>query len=308
MKLSIVTTLYCSAPTLVDFVMRTTAAARDVAGEDYEILLVNDGSPDDSLKRAIAMQENNSHLVVIDLSRNFGHHKAMMTGLAHATGDYVFLIDSDLEEPPELLTRFWSELAAYAGTDVVYGVQEHRKGGWFERVCGELYYSTMNLLSSVKIPRNCSVVRLMTRRFVDSLLLHSERELVFVGLTALTGYAQRAFTFTKESKGVSSYNLLHKLDLVANSVASFSTRPLMGIFYLGVFITVSAGLLIGFYIMRYLLHGSIVSGWTSLIVSLWVLGGLILLSLGVIGIYLAKMFSEVKARPLTIVRDIYRSK
>jgi putative glycosyltransferase len=303
MKLSIVTTLYKSAPYIEEFHRRISAATLAIT-DDYEIIYVNDGSPDDSLTRARNLADPKA--VIIDLSRNFGHHKAMMTGLMHSKGDFVFLIDSDLEEQPELLAEFWHAQAQDAATDVFYGVQRLRKGGAFERLSGSLYYTVFNALSSIKIDRNMSVVRLMTRRYVDQLIQHREHELVFVGLAALTGYQQKPIIIDKVSKGETSYGLLRKLDMVANSVVAFSNRPLVFIFYLGLTITMLAMLFVAYNIFHYFVSGTGVSGYTSLIVSVWVLGGLILSSLGVIGIYLAKMFIEIKDRPYTIVRDIHR--
>jgi len=303
MKLSIVSTLYKSAPYLEEFHQRVSAAASAITS-DYEIIYVNDGSPDDSLARAKSLHD--PHVVVVDLSRNFGHHKAMMTGIAHTKGEYVFLIDCDLEEPPELLAQFWQSLQNDKDIDVVYGVQRARKGGVFERISGGLYYTLFNALSAIKIEKNMSVVRLMTRRYVDNLVQHREHELVFVGLAALTGYKQASIPFDKASKGESSYNLMRKLNMVTNSIVAFSSRPLHYIFYLGLLITAFSALLVVYFLFNYLVHGSEVGGYTSLIVSLWTLGGLMLLALGVIGIYLSKMFIEVKDRPYTIVRGIHR--
>jgi putative glycosyltransferase len=129
MKLSIVATLYQSAPYVVEFVQRAEAAAKALVGDEYESVLVNDGSPDNSLELAVGLCELNSRLIVVDLSRNFGHHKAMMTGLAHAKGKLVFLIDSDLEEEPEWLEAFAKQMKQDR-CDVVYGVQKRRKGNW----------------------------------------------------------------------------------------------------------------------------------------------------------------------------------
>ena len=128
MKLSIVATLYRSAPYISEFHARTSAAARQLVGEDYEIVLVNDGSPDNSLELAARLTDSDTHVVVVDLSRNFGHHRAMMAGLKHAKGARIFLIDSDLEEDPEFLLSF-AEQMQERKCDVVYGVQERRKGG-----------------------------------------------------------------------------------------------------------------------------------------------------------------------------------
>ena len=128
MKLSIVTTLYKSSPYIDEFYVRISKEAQKITN-DYEIIFVDDGSPDDSLLKVVALYERDSRVKVVELSRNFGHHKAIMTGLSCAKGDFVFLIDSDLEEAPELLGSFWNELQKEDDLDVVYGVQEKRKGG-----------------------------------------------------------------------------------------------------------------------------------------------------------------------------------
>ena len=141
MKLSIVATLYHSGAYIDEFCKRATVAARQLAGDEYEIILVNDGSPDNSLDIAVQLTKKDKHIVVVDLSRNFGHYKAMMTGLAHAGGQEIFLIDSDLEEEPEWLALF-AEKKARDKCDVVYGVQERRKGSFFERL------SSLSSLSS----------------------------------------------------------------------------------------------------------------------------------------------------------------
>ena len=153
MKLSIVATLYQSAAYVVSFHQRASAAARQLVGDDYEIILVNDGSPDNSLDVAVQLTQIDDHVVVVDLSRNFGHHKAMMTGLSHATGERVFLIDSDLEEEPEWLIIF-SEVMLRDPCDVVYGIQEQRKGGFFERWTGQWFYRFFKAFTGLALPEN----------------------------------------------------------------------------------------------------------------------------------------------------------
>lgn len=173
MKLSIVATLYQSAQYIEEFCWRAGAAARQLVDDDYEIVLVNDGSPDDSLARAVRLTELDSHVIVVDLSRNFGHHKAMMTGLSHAQGEQVFLIDSDLEEEPEWLQSF-AEQMERDRCDVVYGVQEQRKGSLYERWTGKWFYLLFRTLSGFALPENLITARLMTRRYVNALLLHRD--------------------------------------------------------------------------------------------------------------------------------------
>jgi putative glycosyltransferase len=305
MKLSIVATLYRSAPYVQEFHSRATASARHVVGDDYEIILVNDGSPDSSLVEATRLTQRDPHLVVVDLSRNFGHHKAMMTGLAHAQGERVFLIDSDLEEEPEWLIPFTSHMDT-EGCDVVFGTQTSRKGGLIERASGPLYYLTFRLLTGIRHPKNIATARLMARSYVDALLLHQERELNIGGLYIVTGFDQRAYPIIKHSSSPTTYSLSRKFGHLVNAVTSFSSLPLVFTFYSGLLISTSALAYISHLIYRYLFGSAPPDGYTSTIASIWLFSGLIIFFLGIQGIYIAKVFSEVKQRPYTIVRRIYR--
>lgn len=304
MKLSIAATLYQSAPYIIEFHQRATAVANQLVGEDYEIVLVNDGSPDNSLEIAVRLTETDSHIVVVDLSRNFGHHKAMMTGLAHAKGERVLLIDSDLEEEPECLISFAEQMQG-EHCDVVYGVQEQRKGGWFERWSGQWFYRFFKALTGLALPENIVTARLMTRRYVDALLRHEEREVFMAGLWHITGFDQRPQIVKKHSTSESTYTLRSKMSLLVNSVTSFSNAPLVSIFYIGVLISLVAVLYIGYLAIQWSVLAKPLSGWTSVMASIWLLGGMIISFIGVVGIYLSKIFSETKQRPYTIVRQIY---
>jgi putative glycosyltransferase len=307
MKLSIVATLYQSAPYLNEFYERATAAARQIVEEDYEIVLVNDGSPDNSVDLAIALAEVDAHVVVVDLSRNFGHHKAMLAGLAQSRGDRIFLIDSDLEEEPEWLADFATTMAAEA-VDVVYGVQEVRKGNWFERWSGELYYTVFNYLANIDHPRNIVTARLMSRRYVDALLQFREREMVISCLWVITGFRQCARPVKKHMASVSTYSLAKKIEHATNSITSFSEVPLRLIFYVGLIIFAGALLYTGYLVFHKLVLATPMDGWTSVMVSIWLLGGMIISFVGLIGIYLSKIFSEAKQRPsvITVLREASR--
>lgn len=303
MMLSIVTTLYNSAPYIEEFYDRVSAAASQIT-HDFEVVFVNDGSPDNSLEVALELYRKYPRIVIVDLSRNFGHHKAMMTGLIHARGDLVFLLDSDLEEEPELLHKFYDEMQR-TGADVVFGVQEQRKGKLFERVSGSLYFKVFNLFSTHPIPTNHITARLMTRGYVSALIGHQEREFVMSGLWALTGFQQVPLTVRKHQKPTSTYGLGRKISHLVNAITSFSNKPLVLIFYLGCVIVLISSIAAIDLIVRKLLFGTLLEGWASLIVSIWLLGGLTIFCLGVIGIYLAKVFIEVKQRPYTIVKQTY---
>lgn len=304
MKLSIVATLYKSEPYIAEFCSRASAAARQVVGENYEIVLVNDGSPDNSLDIAVQICERDEHVMVVDLSRNFGHHKAMMTGLMHTRGESVYLIDSDLEEEPEWLLSF-SEQMQREQCDVVYGIQEKRKGGFFERWSGHWFYSFFRTLTGLALPENVVTARLMSRRYVDALVRHDEREIFLAGLWQITGFNQQAQVIKKHNTSETTYTLGHKISLLVNSVTSFSNAPLIGIFYLGIGISLIAGTCTAYLLINWLYFSKPLSGWTSVMASIWLLGGLVISFIGIIGLYLSKIFSETKRRPYTIVRHIY---
>lgn len=305
MKLSIVTTLYKSERTVSEFARRASAAAMAIT-DSYEIVMVDDGSPDGALAIAVALAASDPHLKVVELSRNFGHHKALMTGLKHASGAYCFLIDSDLEEPPELLAEFWAKLHEQ-DRDVVYGFQASRPDGPLRALAGTIAYRIFDWLLSVRIPTNHLTVRLMRRNYVDSLLLHGETQLVIGGLWVITGYRQLGIAVAKTRKGTTTYPFLRAWQMLLDSVTNFSAVPLVAIFYLGIAISLASGLFGLSLLLRWAVGGVGVAGWVSVMLSVWFLGGLAILFIGVVGLYLSKIFVETKNRPLTIVRAIHQS-
>jgi putative glycosyltransferase len=229
-----------------------------------------------------------------------------MTGLAHATGDCVFLIDCDLEEEPELLTKFYERLEK-SDCDVVFGVQEARRGGMFERVTGAFFFSLVDVLSDHQIPRNTVVARLMTRDYVRALVRHRDREFVIANLWQITGFRQVSFPILKLSHSPTTYTVSMRIEMAVKYLTTTSTKLLYFILYAGMAIFVVSLLTILYYISRYLLSGIGVSGYTSLIVSIWFFGGLTTLILGIIGIYVANIISETKRRPYTVVRAVHRA-
>jgi putative glycosyltransferase len=306
MILSIVTTLYNSAPYIEEFYRRVLAQIQSLP-VDYEVVFVDDGSPDSALDVALKIANRDHRVSVVELSKNFGHHKAMMTGIGQARGDLVFLIDVDLEEPPEILSDFYRELTEKS-VDIVFGIQQQRHGTWFQRTSGEAFYHLYNLLSSNVIPRNQLRARLMTRRYVDALLRHREQLFMIEILCNITGFKQIAFPMNKTGyKGSTSYNLTRRIRLFINGITMSSNRPLIFIGYLGALITILAAFYTGFTLLQYLFGVATPDGWTSLIISVWFLGGLTIFSLGIIATYLSVMFEEVKGRPYSIIATVHRS-
>jgi putative glycosyltransferase len=304
-KISVVTTLYYSENYIEEFYKRSVNVISGITN-DYEIIFVNDGSPDTSLTKVLQLQAKDSHIVLIDLSRNFGHHKAIMTGLSFAKGDYIFLIDVDLEEEPEILLSYWKEFQESEGIDVVFGVQKKRKGNFFERLSGEAFYKMFSLLANIDYPHNTLTARLMTNRYVSNVLSFKERELDIWGVFVLTGFNQKGIYVSKGSKGTTTYTLKKKVKMAIDTITSFSSRPLYLIFILGIFITIAAFVNILFIIYNRIRYEIALEGWASILATIWFVGGLIIFILGIIGIYLSKMFTEIKNRPSTIIRNVYK--
>lgn len=307
MKLSIVTTLYQSQDYVKEFYYRCCQAAQVEVGDDIEFLFVNDGSPDNSLIEILKLQEKDTRIRVVDLSKNFGHHKAMMTGLRYATGDLVFLLDSDLEEEPEWLNKFYKVLFE-KNCDVVYGVQAKRRGNFWQRAFGKLFYRAFRSLTNVEQPDNIVTARLMTRKYVDALISHEEREVNIGGLFLITGFYQVTLPVVKLSSSPTSYTMSRKLSHILNAITSFSSKPLYLIFYSGLILLVIDLTLITLVFLNYLLNDKTPDGYTSIFISVWIFGGVIILFLGTIGLYLAKIFIEVKNRPYTVVKNVYENK
>lgn len=303
--LSIVTTLYKSSSHVDEFYRRIKAAAETLT-ESFEIVMVDDGSPDNSLALAVEIAMQDPRARVIELSRNFGHFKAMMTAIEHAHGEYVFLIDSDLEEPPELLTQFY-ELLTNGDWDVVFGQQESRKGNFFERSTGAIAWWLVNKLLPNKVPRNHCTVRLMRANYARALVLHKEHKTAIGGLWVETGFKQVGIKILKLSRRSTSYPLRLRLIVLLDSITSFSERPLYLVFAIGLAIlTLSITVSVGLFALW--CSGHVLAGWISVMVSVWFLGGLSIFCIGVVGLYVSRIFIETKFRPYTIIRKTYETK
>lgn len=307
--LSIVATLYQSESYVEEFCARCSNAARARYGDDYEIILVNDGSPDASVKVAIEQSKSDPKIKVIDLARNYGHHRAIMAGLEHSQGEVIFLIDSDLEELPEWLDDFAHQLGPQSGpdqVDVVYGVQPRRKGSWFELFSGNVFYSLFNWVAQIDLPRNLTTARLMRRDYVNALLSHKERDYFIAGLWVITGFNQQSIKVKKLSHSKSAYSIARRISLMISSILTFSTMPLIGLCVVGMLTAILAMIVGGWTLAEFLIKGTKLNGWTSMILSIWFLGGLNVFAVGLLGLYISKILLEVKNRPNNIVRAIYQ--
>jgi putative glycosyltransferase len=305
-ELSIVTTLYRSEAFVREFHGRLVAAVAPLTSR-FEVVYVDDGSPDGSAEVVRELVRCDPRVSLVELSRNFGHHPAALAGLAHARGRRVFILDVDLEEQPEWLPGFAEQMDA-GGADVVYGTNDVRKGPWPRRVLGGLFWKVFNALSEIQVPENPCTVRLMTRSYVSALLTVPDRSLFLAGNYAWLGFRQEPRRVEKGLRpGKSTYSPGRLVTLLLDAITSFSSYPLRLIFGIGVLIAavaLSAGAtLVVYKIAR---PESISLGWPSIVVSVWFLGGAIISFLGIIGIYLSKVFYEAKGRPQYVVRAVHR--
>lgn len=308
MKLSIVSTLYRSKVFLDEFLLHISQAIAQINVEEYELIFVNDGSPDDSLQHLVTLKkEKYPQIKVIDLSRNFGHHYAIQAGLIHAKGEFIFLIDNDLETPPNVLVRFYSEMQKDPNLDVVYGYQKTRKGNTIERVLGSMFWSMINRLSDTKIPHNILTERLMSKAYVKALLSLNDANLFLGGMMYWVGFNQKGIAIEKgQREGASTYSLKKRADLMLQAVTSFSGKPLVYLFYFGLIVSFLSVLLIIYLIVQKIIYVDEVQlGWTSLVAINVLVLGVICTFLGVMGIYVYKIFRQVQGRPNAIIKKIY---
>jgi putative glycosyltransferase len=274
--------------------------------DQFEIVVVNDGSPDASLERILSLKQTHPDIRVVNLSRNFGHHYALYAGIEHARGAHVFIIDCDLEVGPEVLKTFYHEMTS-GGYGIVYGYQEIRKGGFVEKRLGGIFWKLFNSLSDVAVHPNILTEALMTRGFVNELLKLGDRNLFMAGMLHWTGFRNKALPVKKgQRQGRPAYTITKRVNLLVDALSSFSSYPLKLLFTVGMVLTLFSFLSGLFFVVRKVLYpDKILTGFTSLIVVILFSTGLIMVSLGVIGIYLAKVFNQVKDRPRYIVERVY---
>ncbi len=302
-SLSVVVPVYDEEAVLPEF-HRRLAAVLDALAADAEIVYVNDGSRDDSRAQLIALREADPRVAVIDLSRNFGKEIAMSAGLDHAHGDAVIVIDADLQDPPELIPdmmRAWRE-----GFDVVLMRRKSRaQESWVKRATAHAFYSAIGRMGTIDIPENVGDFRLLSRRAVAALRRFPERSRFMKGLFAWIGFPCRELEYDREGRhaGETKWNYWRLWNFALEGITSFSVVPLKAASYVG-FVTALVAFAYGVYVIgKTLLFGDPVRGYPTLIVVVLFLGGLQLMALGIIGEYLARMFIEVKQRPLYLVQQ-----
>ncbi len=310
--LSVVVPLFNEEGNVAALVERIAAIVEQLPGRpSYEIVLVNDGSRDATLSRIRDQMRVRPNIVLVNLSRNFGHQLAATAGLDVARGDAVILMDGDLQDPPELIARFvesWRE-----GHDVVYAVRRTRKGeSAFKLLTARIFYRTIKRLTNVSIPVDTGDFRLMSRRVVEALKRSRERHRFLRGLVSWAGYEQIGIEYDREERfsGTTKYPLRKMLKFAIDGITSFSDVPLRFASYLGFTVSAAAfiyALVIIIFRAFHLGTPEYARGWASTMVVILFLGGVQLIGIGILGEYLGRIYDEVKGRPLYLIADVERS-
>ena len=285
--------------------------ARLVGDEGYEIVLVNDGSSDGTLASMRAAIERYADIVVVDLSRNFGHQLAATAGIELAQGEAVVLMDGDLQDPPELIADFLTRYRE--GFDVVYAVRRTRKGeSFFKLLTARLFYRLIKRLTKVSIPVDTGDFRLMSRRVVEALRRSPERHRFLRGMVSWVGFRQTGVEYDRDERlsGATKYPFAKMMRFAVDGITSFSDVPLRFVSYFGFFTSaaaiVYALIVVGFKLFS--LHPpGYTRGWASTIVAVLFLGGVQLIGIGILGEYIGRIYDEVKGRPLYLIRSVDRS-
>ncbi|RKQ87582.1 dolichol-phosphate mannosyltransferase [Solirubrobacter pauli] len=298
--LSVVAPMYEEEDTVDPFTERVASALGHL---NYELILVNDGSKDGTRDAMARAAERDPRVKVVSLARNFGHQPALTAGLEHARGDVIVMLDGDLQDPPEVIPQMLAKWRD--GIDVVYAVREQRLGETaFKRVTAKGFYRTFRRLTGLNLAVESGDFRLMDRRALDALLAMPERNRFLRGMTVWIGFSQIAVPFVRQERhaGVTKYPLRKMLRFSFDAITSFSSRPLQWATFLGFFFSIVAFLAIPLTVVaRY--ANIFERGVPTTIIIVLLLGGIQLITLGIIGEYIGRIYEEVKHRPLYVVGE-----
>ena len=303
--LSIVVPCFNEEACLKTLYERLQKAARRAVGEDFEIVLVNDGSRDGSWMAMQQLVRRDRRVIAINLSRNHGHQLALTAGLDLCRGEHVLIIDADLQDPPELLPDMLRAMREQEA-DVVYGVRKSRAGDTaFKRVTAHSFYRLLSRATEVDIPLDTGDFRLMSRRALDALLAMPEQARFIRGMVAWIGFKQVPFAYDRGERfaGETKYPLKKMLRFALDALTGFSSAPLKLASHAGLWLAFGSVLLI-VYIAYAWLSGQSIQGWTSLMLVVVILGAVQMFVLALMGEYIGRLYNEAKRRPLYVVQEI----
>ncbi|MBQ3413895.1 MAG: glycosyltransferase family 2 protein [Clostridia bacterium] len=305
-KISVVIPMYYEEEVANECYERMKKVLNNISNYEYEIIFVNDGSKDKTLEILEEIAKKDKNVKIVSFARNFGHQCAVTAGLKYVTGDAIVIIDADLQDPPELIPemlKLWED-----GNEVIYGKRKTRDGeSKFKLLTAKMFYKTLNALSDVEIPKDTGDFRLVDRKVVDVINSLPEHNKFLRGLFSWVGFEQTAFEYERKERfaGKTKYPLKKMLKLASDGIIGFSTKPLKIVGGLGILsIIISFGVLI-YSILSYIFKWNMLTpGWTSLMITMTFLGGIILLSLWMMGEYISRIYDESKNRPQYIIKKM----
>jgi dolichol-phosphate mannosyltransferase len=300
--ISVVTPVYCCASCLRELCRRLGETLSKVV-DDYEIVLVDDASPDGAWNVLRELCAADARIKAIGLSRNFGQHYAIAAGLEHATGEWIVVMDCDLQDRPEEIAALHT--TAREGHDIVFARREERQDGWLKRAASRAFIALLNWLSGADYDYQTANFGIYRRPVIDAVRSMGDRSRFFPVMVRWTGFRSTSIPVQHDARaeGESAYSLRKLLRLALDIVLSSSDKPLRLVALLGILVSIAALGMTGYSLARYL-HGDVtVAGYTSLIASMWLLAGVVLFCMGIIGLYVGRVFESVKFRPTFLVRD-----
>lgn len=298
---SIIAPVYNEEANLDFLFERLTAALK---GLSYEIIFVNDGSHDDSLDKIRSLSKLHDHVKYVSFSRNFGHQMAVFAGMQHVSGEYVAIIDADLQDPPELILEMITK--AREGYDVVYAKRRTRKGeSFFKRITAKLFYRFIKSITSINIPVDTGDFRVMTRRVCRIVSRMPEKNKFLRGQIAWVGFKQTYIEYDRDARhsGASGYPFKKMLDFALDGITAFSNFPIRMVTYVGLIMALVSLIMVLYALVSKFILGSAVPGWTSLVIIFTLIGGTQLFCLGIIGEYISRIFNNVLSRPDYLVEE-----
>lgn len=302
-KVSLVIPMYYEEEVAEECYNRVTKVLSTLQDYTYEIVFVNDGSKDKTLEILEGIAKKDINVKIISFARNFGHQCAVTAGLQEVTGDAIVIIDADLQDPPELIPdmlKLWED-----GNEVIYGKRKTRDGeSKFKLLTAKMFYQTLNALSDVDIPKDTGDFRLVDKKVVDVINSLPEHNKFLRGLFSWVGFKQTPFEYERKERfaGKTKYPLKKMLKLASDGIISFSTKPLKIVGGLGILSVVISLIILVYAILSFIFRWhNLTAGWTSLMVTMTFLSGIILISLWMIGEYIARIYDEVKQRPQYII-------
>lgn len=301
--LSIIIPIYNEEKIIPELYQRLTNAAKEITS-DYELIFINDGSKDRSILELINLSQQDSKVYFINFSRNFGHQIAVTAGIDYCKGDAVVIIDGDLQDPPELIPEMYKK--HQEGYEVVYAQREKRAGEtYFKKITAQLFYRTLKKLTSVDIPLDTGDFRLIDRKIVEALKNMPEQNKFLRGQIAWLGFNQTSVVFNRDKRkhGKSGYPLSKMIKFALDGITGFSDKPLEYVSRLGFIISGLSFLIILYAIFSHFFLKQTITGWTSLIISSMFIGGVQMISIGVIGEYVARINKNILNRPLYLIQN-----